>query len=119
MVMQMPNTIGKCTYQLSSSLIGFVDDAFVLSVKSVFHTDGWTGASAVVVVDVDADFSSSTSAAAVAVASSDEVGADAVVDGSAAASTVVLATSSEINTHSILVQFFQALLIRVHLRKFC
>lgn len=54
-VMQMPNTIGKCTYQLSSSLIGFVDDAFVLSMKSVFHTDGWTGVSVVVVVDVDVD----------------------------------------------------------------
>lgn len=51
-VMQMPNTIGKWTYQLSSLLIGLVDDAFVLSMKSVlmpltvfssgFHVDGST-----------------------------------------------------------------------------
>lgn len=50
--MQMPKTIGKCSYQLSSVRIGLVDDAFVLSIESVlmplpalssvFHVDGPT-----------------------------------------------------------------------------
>lgn len=54
-VMQMPRTIGKCSYQLSSVRIGLVDDAFVLSIESVlipfpafssvFHVDGVVTAS--------------------------------------------------------------------------
>lgn len=46
-VIQMPNTMGKWTYQLSSSLMGFVADAFILSMKSgsplvsVLHAGDW------------------------------------------------------------------------------
>lgn len=38
-VIHMPNKYGKCTYQFSSSLIGFVDDAFILSTKSGFTSE--------------------------------------------------------------------------------
>lgn len=42
-VIQMPKTMGNCTYQLSSSFIGLVDDAFALSIKSVLKSESVLG----------------------------------------------------------------------------